>query len=258
MALLAATLGLLLGGKDDAGGDAPFLRGRERGRGPAASDAPAASIGGPAPGPVSSYGRGRGWDGRTYAEAREFCASRSSRLCSYAEVCPRGLGSRAASASPRMTWVATSDGANSWVNVGPRDSCLRYGYLHDGTSPSWGITGEDSEGITGETLCCPGRDDDPADGTSADVASPAPTTNAAHPATTGSTSGLDPRWRSAAGQGWRGRAESRSTARGTSARLGATGARGAFPARTSPTARGDRIGRPPSPPPQRPCRTLPC
>ena len=32
-----------------------------------------------------------------------------------------------------MTWVATSDGANSWVNVGPRDSCLRYGYVHDGT-----------------------------------------------------------------------------------------------------------------------------
>ena len=146
-----------------------------------------------------------------------------------------------------MTWVATSDGANSWVNVGPRDSCLRYGYLHDGTSPSWGITGEDSEGITGETLCCPGRDDDPADGTGADVASPAPTTNTAPPATTviegaaspetGLTLGLDPRWYSAAGQGWRGAGLAAfDRARGTSVRLGATGARGAFPARTSPTA----------------------
>ena len=63
VALLAATLGLLLGGKDDAGGDAPFLRGRERGRGPGVSNGPAASTVGPA---------GRGWVGRTYADAREF------------------------------------------------------------------------------------------------------------------------------------------------------------------------------------------
>ena len=75
VALLTATIGLLLGGKDDAGGDAPFLRGREWGRGPGVSNGPAASTVGPA---------GRGWAGRTYADAREFCVSRNLRLCSYA------------------------------------------------------------------------------------------------------------------------------------------------------------------------------
>lgn len=98
------------------------------------------------------------WQGQTYAEAFKFCESKHQRLCTYKTICPFGPGGRATSpqsVQSNLAWVPTQDAPNSWVQVGTNDHCLKYGFIHNGKKPSWGVTGEENEEMTRYLVCCP-------------------------------------------------------------------------------------------------------
>ena len=109
------------------------------------------------------YNRQSGWEGITFSDAVNFCASREERIpCPYEIYCIEGPG-RPPFDGIRPNgeeWAATSNGPNQWVQVGDMFTCQRYTDSHDKKKPEWGITGVSLDhehgagGITQNILCC--------------------------------------------------------------------------------------------------------
>jgi len=109
------------------------------------------------------YDRSEGWVGRTYNEAVAFCLNRAQVLCPYEAYCPMAdldspLGG-VIEDEPNGSWVATSDVPNSWISVGPEDTCKPYDAVN-GEVPEWGITGIANEEVTRHVMCCKSLEDD--------------------------------------------------------------------------------------------------
>jgi hypothetical protein len=116
------------------------------------------------------YDRTSGWDGRTYDDAASFCAHNHAggfgALCPYEAVCPAGprnapyegvfeeYDANGMNDASLVQWTPLADSYNDWVMVGPNvDVCLTYMNVHY-ESPTWGLTGENSEDITETVICC--------------------------------------------------------------------------------------------------------
>jgi hypothetical protein len=103
------------------------------------------------------YNRSHGWDGQTYAQALEFCASRESRVpCPYTAVCPNGKGRPplgGVKENGAGSFVPIIDTPNQWVQLSHTRVCELYSSLY-GAPPEWGLTGEQNEELTQNILCC--------------------------------------------------------------------------------------------------------
>ena len=61
--------------------------------------------------------------------------------------------------SSKVQYTALADSHNDWAMVGTGEEvCMTYANIHH-ADPVWGVTGEDSEGMTRYLICC-SRDDD--------------------------------------------------------------------------------------------------
>lgn len=112
------------------------------------------------------YDRRSGWEGITFRDAINFCASKSSNNprvpCPYEVYCSDGPSGGPYNGEKQNgeQWSPVSNGANQWVQVGDMFTCKRYTDLHDGKKPDWGITGISLEhdhgagGITQNIMCC--------------------------------------------------------------------------------------------------------
>ena len=114
------------------------------------------------------YNRDDGWSGKTYLEAVQFCASLAIgddpegtyEICPYGAICPLGqagepLGGYEDGVGGLPAWVPISDESNGWLNLGKENSCVRYTALFP-DPPEWGRTGEGSEELTRNIMCCKG------------------------------------------------------------------------------------------------------
>jgi len=103
------------------------------------------------------YDRSSGWDGQTYRDALLFCASKNSKIpCPYEALCPHGSDGPPVGGEKdgvNGVWVPIMDSANSWLQIGWKDTCMKYIDLKP-HPPAWGLTGKDNEGITRHIKCC--------------------------------------------------------------------------------------------------------
>jgi hypothetical protein len=103
------------------------------------------------------YDRSHGWEGQTYSEALEFCASRESRVpCPYTAVCPNGRGRPplgGVKENTKGSFVPIIDTPNQWVQLSSRGVCELHSSLY-GSPPEWGLTGEHNEEMTRNIVCC--------------------------------------------------------------------------------------------------------
>ena len=112
------------------------------------------------------YDRNSGWNGKSWGEAKEFCASQIGegnlrmRLCQLGVYCP--LPNQSPMQGPRKTptdddrgaWAPFGNLANGWVRVDDDpQSCAVYNSVF-GTLPDWGLSGEGAEAITQNIMCC--------------------------------------------------------------------------------------------------------
>ena len=51
-------------------------------------------------------------------------------------------------------WIPILDAHNKWVQAGAEERCVRYSVMHRGEGPEWGMTGEGSEDVTRNVMCC--------------------------------------------------------------------------------------------------------
>jgi len=114
------------------------------------------------------FHRSTGWSGRTWNEAKNFCASvkHSSGdqmvLCPYDAVCPLGpseMPSKGAKPELFQMWLPTLGlQGNEWVQIGsdPDTVCMTHRQVV-GRQAEWGLTGEGSEEITRNIMCCAGK-----------------------------------------------------------------------------------------------------
>eukprot|EP00580_Thalassiosira_gravida_P016648 CAMPEP_0201664750 /NCGR_PEP_ID=MMETSP0494-20130426/6111_1 /ASSEMBLY_ACC=CAM_ASM_000839 /TAXON_ID=420259 /ORGANISM="Thalassiosira gravida, Strain GMp14c1" /LENGTH=831 /DNA_ID=CAMNT_0048143579 /DNA_START=40 /DNA_END=2532 /DNA_ORIENTATION=+ len=117
------------------------------------------------------YDRRSGWEGITFMNAVDFCATHENRVpCPYEIYCNQAAATTANGGSASTPyrgirpngeqWSPISNGANQWVSVGGIFTCQRYTDLHDHKKPEWGITGVSLEhdhgagGITQNVMCC--------------------------------------------------------------------------------------------------------
>lgn len=110
----------------------------------------------------SLHSRSDGWDGKTYMDALAFCADETSKLpCPYKVYCPLGnLGDPYSGQQEGSSgqWAPMIDGPNSWVQIGTRDTCMKYNDLNP-HPPMWGLSGEGNEYMTGFIQCCDEEED---------------------------------------------------------------------------------------------------
>ena len=103
------------------------------------------------------YNRSHGWEGQTYSEALEFCASRESRVpCPYTAVCPNGKGRPPLGGvkdNRKGSFVPIIDTPNQWVQLSSKGVCELHSSLY-GSPPEWGLTGEHNEEMTRNIVCC--------------------------------------------------------------------------------------------------------
>lgn len=111
------------------------------------------------------YDRTKGWDGKTYLQAEQFCSAINGRQpCSYSAYCPDGKGKPPVGGvkdelNGRSRWAPISNPPNEWVQVGKKDSCEIYSDRHG----PWGEPDEDDillEVITRHVACCLRSSDD--------------------------------------------------------------------------------------------------
>jgi len=112
------------------------------------------------------YDRRTGWEGITFMNAVDFCATHENRVpCPYEIYCNQAVATSGNTPYGGIRpngeqWSPVSNGANQWVSVGGIFTCQRYTDLHDRKKPEWGITGVSLEhdhgagGITQNVLCC--------------------------------------------------------------------------------------------------------
>ncbi|KAL7550772.1 hypothetical protein ACHAWF_013996 [Thalassiosira exigua] len=95
------------------------------------------------------FDRSKGWEGRTYVEAVDFCGALEGerQLCNYAAVCPLGHDQ-----APVMGFASETE---SWIPVIDKvdEPCVRWSAMMP-EPPEWGYTGEGNEEITRNVLCC--------------------------------------------------------------------------------------------------------
>ena len=114
------------------------------------------------------FDRSKGWNGRTFIEALQFCGALPGyEICPYAAICPMGPDSQPLGGVKdeiKGSWAPILDGANDWVHIGLENQCIRYSHQH-GKPPSWSITGVGNEEITRHIFCCllPEEDDEEVD-----------------------------------------------------------------------------------------------
>jgi len=102
------------------------------------------------------YDRSSGWEGTSYFEALTFCASKGSYVpCPYEAICPLGPGQHVVGGMKGTTtsYAPIIDVPNGWVSVGPEETCMPYN-SYNPVPPKWGITGEGSEEVTRQIMCC--------------------------------------------------------------------------------------------------------
>ncbi|KAK1747693.1 hypothetical protein QTG54_001656 [Skeletonema marinoi] len=114
------------------------------------------------------FNRSTGWSGRTWNEAKNFCASVKYSsgdqmvLCPYDAVCPLGpseMPSKGAKPELFQMWLPTLGlQGNEWVQIGsdPDTVCMTHRQVV-GRQAEWGLTGEGSEEITRNIMCCAGN-----------------------------------------------------------------------------------------------------
>merc|ERR1712153_180421 len=102
-----------------------------------------------------TYTRSQGWSGSTYGEALEFCALQKSKVpCPYDAICPMASrGPPFGGAISNSAWAPIIDSANGWVQIGNKDTCMKYTDVHP-HPPTWGLTGKEAETFTSHILCC--------------------------------------------------------------------------------------------------------
>merc|ERR1712238_165302 len=104
-----------------------------------------------------AFTRSQGWSGSTCGEGLKFCASQQSKIpCPYDAVCPmssRGPPFGNLVGTLISAWAPIVDSANGWVQIGSKDTCMKYNDLHP-HPPMWGLTGKSGEAITPNILCC--------------------------------------------------------------------------------------------------------
>jgi len=103
------------------------------------------------------YDRDSGWEGQTYQESLDFCATNGYIPCPYEVYCPGGRGKLLDGIQDQdgESWSAIIDDPNDWVQVGTGGECTLYSETSDGW-PSWGMTGKNNEEITRHIMCCEG------------------------------------------------------------------------------------------------------
>ena len=112
------------------------------------------------------FDRSKGWNGRTFIEALQFCGEMSGyEICPYAAICPMGPDTQPLGGVKdeiKGSWAPILDGANDWVHIGVENQCIKYSNQH-GKPPSWSITGVGNEEITRHIFCCllPGEEEHP-------------------------------------------------------------------------------------------------
>ena len=101
------------------------------------------------------YDRSTGWQGRTYQEAVTWCDAYHNYIpCPFEVYCPDqkhlmpGIQDKEGE-----SWAPVVNQENEWVQVGAGDICELYSEKH-GTKPDWGVSGANSEAITGHIMCC--------------------------------------------------------------------------------------------------------
>ena len=104
-----------------------------------------------------TFTRSQGWAGSTYGEALTFCALQESKIpCPFEAICPmasRGPPYGGVVGMLNSVWAPIIDSANSWVQIGGEDTCMKYIDMNP-HPPMWGLTGKESEAITPIILCC--------------------------------------------------------------------------------------------------------
>ncbi|KAL7552991.1 hypothetical protein ACHAWF_016232 [Thalassiosira exigua] len=108
----------------------------------------------------SWFDRLSGWTGKTYLQALSFCATFDSAIiCPYRVYCPDGENStphegvKTSSEGGTELWAPTGDASNSWVQVGPKNSCVLYSSMHS-DPPKWGLNDNDVQDMTSHIMCC--------------------------------------------------------------------------------------------------------
>ncbi|EJK44888.1 hypothetical protein THAOC_36538, partial [Thalassiosira oceanica] len=80
-----------------------------------------------------------GWNGKTYDDADKFCSLRgpNTEICPYEAICPNGPLSPPFSGTRQGSLAIWTpfDRFNSWVSVGPSETCVQYGQIHSEGSP---------------------------------------------------------------------------------------------------------------------------
>lgn len=111
------------------------------------------------------FNRSSGWTGKSWGEAKEFCASLIGegntfmKLCDLGVYCPipNGTPMGGVKDSPadddRGAWSPFGNMENGWVRVDDTQSCTVYNSMY-GNAPEWGMSGEGAEDITQNIQCC--------------------------------------------------------------------------------------------------------
>ncbi|KAL3801043.1 hypothetical protein HJC23_002336 [Cyclotella cryptica] len=113
------------------------------------------------------FDRSKGWMGLTWIDARSFCSAqigfgeKAMQLCPLGVICPIPhetpiLGAREEPTDDergRGAWAPFGNMENGWVKVDATNPCAVYNSVY-GTAPAWGMTGEGTEAITRNVLCC--------------------------------------------------------------------------------------------------------
>lgn len=108
------------------------------------------------------YDRSKGWNGQTYKEASIFCYVQAGMaVCPYEAICPDGtrgepLGGFRNAPYGDWAWMPILNGYDDWVQVGARETCVKYSNKYGGELPGWGTTGKgkETEGLTRNLMCC--------------------------------------------------------------------------------------------------------
>jgi len=104
-----------------------------------------------------SFDRSQGWRGQTYGDALVFCAKQNSKIpCPYEVTCPlgdKGLPIGGATDGMNGDWVPIMDTPNGWVNIGEKNTCVKYNDIRP-HPPEWGLSGEENEALTRHIKCC--------------------------------------------------------------------------------------------------------